>query len=443
MHSLDDVIAAIATPAGEGGIAVLRVSGRGAIGVVDGAFRGRHLLETAATHTAHVGTFIDATGRAIDEVVATLFREPHSYTGENTVEISCHGGLFVSREILTELLSRGARHAEPGEFTKRAFLNGRIDLSQAEAVADLIQARSEAARKLSFDQLRGRLSHKLDELKAMLVSITGALEIELDFAEEGLAEVPREQLLADIAGVSGEIGRMIGSYRQGRVERDGAKVVLVGDPNVGKSSILNSLLDKERSIVTHLPGTTRDTIEESVTINGMLFRLVDTAGLRESDDLAESEGIRRTRAEMESADLVLQVSDCSRAAISAPVPGAMRVLNKFDLVGFDRSTLPTEGEAIVISAKSGYGIDELKSKIFERCSHPDENVTLSNARHLRCLQDAQQSLANALASAEGGMSGEFVVVDLRGAMHALEMIIGVVTTDEILQNVFANFCIGK
>jgi tRNA modification GTPase len=279
----------------------------------------------------------------------------------------------------------------------------------------------------------------------MLLAVASSVELELDFAEEGLAAVPSEKIRTDVTRVKEEIERMIASYRHGRVYREGVKVVIVGDPNVGKSSILNSLLDKDRSIVTHLPGTTRDVIEENITINGMLFRLVDTAGLRDSIDLVESEGIRRTFGEIEGADIVLRVRDCTEPSAAAQFEGktVVDVLNKFDLLDFDHTRIANIGQGVLISAKTGYGIDLLKEKIFEQCHKPSEDVTLSNLRHKHCLEKANESLQKVLESLERGMSGEFLVLDLRGAMHSLEMIIGVVTTDEILNNIFDKFCIGK
>ncbi|TAK65482.1 MAG: tRNA uridine-5-carboxymethylaminomethyl(34) synthesis GTPase MnmE, partial [Bacteroidetes bacterium] len=287
MKHQDDTIAAIITPIGEGGISVIRISGAQAIEIAENGFRGKQRLSDVASHTVHFGSYIGGEGELLDDVLATIFKQPHSYTGEDVVEISCHGSILVTQKILESIIQHGARIAEPGEFTKRAFLNGKMDLTQAEAVADIIRTNSDRSHKASLLQLKGRTSQAIKSIRDKLLNICSLVELELDFSEEGLEFINRSEIESRLVSVIGEIEKLINSYSQGRVIRDGVKVVIFGKPNVGKSSLMNALLEKERAIVTHISGTTRDTIEENIHINGILFRLVDTAGLRETNDLIE------------------------------------------------------------------------------------------------------------------------------------------------------------
>lgn len=464
MNPLDDVIAAIATPIGEGGISIIRISGKDAIAIADKGFRGKHPLTSAATHTAHFGGFIDPDGNAIDEVVATVFREPHSYTAENSVELGCHGGMFVTRKILDSIVAYGARPAEPGEFTKRAFLNGRIDLSQAEAVADLIHARSEISHRTSLQQLEGKLSIKVAELRQRLLDVCGLLELELDFAEEGLEFTDKDKISVEIESVIEYLNQLINSYKYGRVYREGFKVVLAGKPNVGKSSILNTLLNENRAIVTEIPGTTRDVIEENVVIDGLLFRVVDTAGLRKSQDFIENEGIRRTESQMQTSDLIVLVLDAGTGYESGDKNVFDQLLkevkkrnflvteNKIDLAG--KATflgLPDklkEYDVIRISAKTGAGFGEFKKRLVRMAlsgsgAGIECSLVITSERHRDSFQKAVRSLSVALESLKNSQSNEFIAVDLRAALDSLGEIIGVVTTDDILRNIFSRFCIGK
>ncbi len=464
MNPLDDVIVAIATPIGEGGISIIRISGKNAISIADKGFRGKHPLTSVATHTAHFGGFIDPDGIAIDEVIATVFLEPHSYTAENSVEISCHGGMFVTRKILDSVVAYGARLAEPGEFTKRAFLNGRIDLSQAEAVADLIHARSEISHRTSLQQLEGRLSIRVAELRQRLLDVCGLLELELDFAEEGLEFTDKNKIRVEIESVIEYLNQLVDSYKFGRVYREGFKVVLAGKPNVGKSSILNTLLNENRAIVTEIPGTTRDVIEENVLIDGMLFRIVDTAGLRKGENLIENEGIRRTESQLHTSDLIVFVLDASagyRATDQSILdqllkevrhPNLLIAENKIDLLE-DVAILDIPDElrkfdVLRISAKTGAGFGELKSKLAQIAlggsgSGVERSLVITSSRHRDSFQKAAMSLSVALESLRTSQSNEFITVDLRAAMGTLGEIIGVVTTDDILDNIFSKFCIGK
>ena len=461
-----DTIVAIVTPLGEGGIAVLRLSGEDAIALVDGVFHGKHTLAEAASHSAHVGKLLDDDGAMLDEVVATLFRAPHSYTAEDVVEVSCHGSSFIARKILEQFIRRGARPADPGEFTKRAFLNGRIDLSQAEAVAELIRARSDSAHKASLQQLRGVHSEKFLEIKNAIIQLCGLLELELDFSEEGVSLIETSTSEKTLRQVISDVSQLIDSYKVGKVVRDGIKVVLTGRPNVGKSSILNCLLNQERSIVTEISGTTRDTIEEAVHLSGYYVRVVDTAGLRLTTDLVEAEGIRRTEAEIDDADVVAYVFDASLTdlredaerveAIHSDAANQgktiLLIANKIDLCGgmvaASMSGLSCRGSVLPVSARTGEGVDSLRKALSELCLSRDfhleeKSIIVTNARHQAGLLETRAALQRALGSLETGESNEFVAVDLRAALRHVGEIIGNTTTDDILNVIFASFCIGK
>lgn len=463
-----DTIAAIATPPGEGGIAVVRISGPAAIDVAESCFAGPRKLRQTPGHTACVGSLIDDKKSPVDEVVCTVYRGPNSYTGEDVVEVSCHGGAFVTRRVLETLLGAGARMAEPGEFTKRAFLNGRIDLAQAEAVADLIRASSDAAHRSSVAQLEGALSGKVKSLRDGLAEVLGMLELELDFAEEGLEVADRTKVL-DLLGSSREaLENLLATYRYGRIYREGVKVVLAGAPNVGKSSLLNALLNQDRAIVTDIPGTTRDTLEETIIIGGVMFRLVDTAGVRQVSDPVEAEGVRRAEREIGEADVILFVLDASRPvsrediglskrvlALTSNAPGKLVMLvnkadievGRFSLDGL-RNSSETDSRVLRTSALVGTGLNELRDTlrnlVLEGNSlSGDSSVTITNARHYSSLLRAKGSLNKAEESFQSGMSGEFVAVDLRASIDNLGEIIGAVTTDDILNSIFSKFCIGK
>jgi len=464
MNPRDDIIAAIVTPIGEGGISVVRVCGRGAIEVSSQRFRGKSPLTQAASHTAHFGLFTSRDGDIIDEVVSTVFRAPHSYTAEDTVEFSCHGGMYITRRILGTLIQAGARAAEPGEFTKRAFLNGRIDLSQAEAVADIISSRSDRSHRASVSQLQGKLSAKINELREKLLSVCSLLELELDFSEEGIELADKSNIISTLTDIKKDLTGLIDSYTQGRLYREGVRVVLIGRPNVGKSSILNSLLNDSRAIVTDIPGTTRDTIQENVTIDGLLFSVIDTAGLRESEDKIELEGILRTKNEAEQADIVAFISEPDDHLIELDLKSLATlrnggsgerayivVVNKIDLRPEWKAT-STNGVSqvptVYISAKTGLGLERLKSSLLDLTrktngSDTDSSPMVTSERHLQSVVKARTYLIQAQEDTVGGMSNEFIAINLRLAMDSLGEIIGVVTSEEVLNNIFARFCIGK
>lgn len=467
-NQLSDTIAAIATPIGEGGIAVVRVSGSQALAAVARGFRGKEDLTKTESHTAHFGRFVSPENTHLDDVVAVVYRGPNSYTGEDTVEVSCHGGLYVTRRVLESLLNYGCRHAEPGEFTKRAFLHGKIDLSQAEAVAELIHARSERSREASLQQLKGNLSARIDHLRQDLIETSGMLELELDFVEDGYELADKGEVKSKVGQAILQIEELIASYQKGRVYRDGVKIVLAGRPNVGKSSLLNALLKQNRAIVTEVPGTTRDTIEESLVIDGVLFRIVDTAGLRETIDRVEAEGVRRSNDQVMSGDLLLLILDASQTPQEEELNLARRlvrdlkresapvilVLNKMDMVEAQNGKLDGLAKKLEtpkvakLSALTGEGLDGLRKLLVEAAvgspiGQGEASVTVTNARHFDSLQRARDSLVLTMESITTGQSSEFLAVDLRGALDSLGEITGAVTTDDILNEVFSKFCIGK
>jgi tRNA modification GTPase len=464
----EDTIAAIATPIGEGGIAVIRVSGRDAFDITDRVFCGTRPLKRARPQTVHYGHIVDFDGTQVDEVVCTVYRSPHSYTTEDSVEISCHGGLFVTRRVLETVLRGGARMAEPGEFTKRAFLGGRLDLSQAEAVADLIHSNSELSHKNSLQQLRGSLSGQVKRIREGLVEALGLLELELDFAEEGIEIANKERISEMIRGVLRELNALVDSFSIGKYYREGVKVVIVGRPNVGKSSLLNALLNENRVIVTDIAGTTRDTIEESISIDGIRFRLVDTAGLREARDTIETAGIERTNDQLRISDVVLLVVDISQALdnteldfihdIKESVDGfndkCILVLNKLDLIN-DQPGCRAEDQYVPIglpytrlSALTHDGLDSLRRMLLDKVlsrklTAGDLGVAVTNVRHKEAMEKARAHLELAHESLQSGETGEFVSLDMRIAIDFLGEVIGVVTSEEILNNIFGKFCIGK
>ena len=447
----EDTIVALATPAGTGAISVIRISGSNSIDVVDNIFRGKKSLKGVPTHTVHYGNVIDEKGELIDDVLVSVFRSPNSYTGEDSVEISTHGNPFISQKIIELLLSKNLRIAEPGEFTKRAFLNNRLDLAQAEAVADVINARTEVSLRGSRNQLDGLLSQKVNKLRESLLNASSFVELELDFAEEDVEFIDKKELIKRIDEIENEIDKLLATYSFGRVIRDGVNVALVGKPNVGKSSLLNYILKESRAIVSEIPGTTRDVIREEVSIDGVLFRVFDTAGIRTSDDSIEREGVTRSRNAVKDSDIVIFIGDVEQGfseelfndlkALTEP-ENIIKVLNKIDL----DKTENTDAD-VKVSALTGEGItallDLMKLKALGSDIYSEKTAVVSNARHYNCLKRAKESLKIARQSTEKGMSGEFISVDLRDAENNLAEIIGAVSTDDILNNIFSKFCIGK
>lgn len=429
-----DTIVAISTPRGVGGIAVARLSGDEALTIAL-----RHLsVKTLASHHAVYCRFDE-----LDDVVATYF--PKGYTGEPTVEISCHGSLYVQQALLQTLVDDGARLAEAGEFTRRAFLNGRLDLSQAEAVADLIDSVTPAQHRLAVSQLRGGYAQKLKELRQQLLDFTSLLELELDFSQEDVEFADRSQLRKILSTLHFQISTLIASFRLGNAIKRGVPVAIVGKPNAGKSSLLNALLGDDRAIVSDLPGTTRDTIEETLTLDGITFRFIDTAGLRHSDDQVETLGVERSRKAVAQADIVLYLHDTTTPWTEPDIDLA----DKTFFVVHTKADLPTAVERVgelFISTKTGYGLDALKQKIidtFRSRMGKENDILLTNARHYEALGRVKQALDAVAQGLDGGIPADLVAVDLRDALYHLGTITGEVTSEEMLGNIFGRFCIGK
>lgn len=438
-----EVIAAVATATG-GAIAVIRVSGSGAVECCDRIFKGRKPLSEALPNTVHYGYIMDG-GRTVDDVLATVFRAPHSYTGEDSVEISIHGSSYIASEVMSLLLRNGARAARAGEFSARAFAAGKLDLSQAEAVADIIAAGSRAELAMASSQMRGGYSQTLRELRGRLLEITSLLELELDFSEEDVEFADRKKLGTMLSETEGIVSRLAESFRTGNAIRNGIRVAIVGAPNVGKSTLLNRLLEDDRAMVSEVAGTTRDTIEEEMTIDDIRFRFVDTAGLRSTDDRLERMGMERTRRAIESAQIVIRMVEPEVKEVGTlPESEGKReiiVVNKIDRSG--ERNIPG---AIYISAREGVGIDELcralRSTVDTDGVYRGEAV-VSNIRHYDALQRARESIVKAQDGLVGGISSELLSEELRMATDALGEITGEITSDEILQNIFSKFCIGK
>lgn len=437
-----DTIAALATPVGTGAVAVIRVSGPQAVEIADKVFRGRKILSALAAGRVTRGCVETGAGM-IDEVLCTVFRAPRSYTGEDTVELSGHGGPVVSQAVLRALLDAGARVAEPGEFTLRAFLNGKMDLTQAEAVMDLISARGEASVRAAAGQLAGRLGHLVGALREDVLAALAHLEAFIDFPDEGIDPDSGRALAGRIEALSASVNKLLATADEGRMLREGVRLVICGRPNVGKSSLLNQLLGYDRAMVSEIPGTTRDTIEENLTLRGIPFRVIDTAGLRESSDPLELEGMRRARAHLEEADVVLHVLDASVHETDESVPGEIRVLNKIDL--WSGGELPPE--TFPVCCLDGRGLQDLVGAVVGKVhlgalDRMGETIAI-NARHRNCLQRAAAYLEEARNSLERGDAPELTAVELRAALAAVGEITGAVDTEEILGKIFGTFCIGK
>jgi len=461
MKSLKDTIVAISTPRGIGAIAVVRMSGANSPEIAEKVFVPAKKEKQIQHGLACFGNIIDPlsgnSAKNLDQVVLTFFKSPQSFTGEDIVEISCHGGIYVVQEILNLLLRNGARLAEPGEFSLRAFLNGKLDLVQAESIIDLIYAQTQKSLQLSFSQLSGELSRRFNSLKQSLKEKLSLLEIELDFSEEDIEFAGRDDILKDIETILQQTDSLIDSFKFGKIIREGAHIVITGKPNVGKSSILNRMLEEDRAIVSEIPGTTRDTLEESLNIQGMLFKISDTAGLRETKDFIEKEGVKRTERLIQQADIILHIIDVSDKDNMNNTPDmvvrkqqkAVYVLNKIDLKDNTIHFLENkykEQLLVKISAKTGEGFDLLKKElvhlVLDEKEVPVDHI-VSKIRHRDALVRIREFLLNAKQSIKDQMSPEFIALDLRGALNAIGEITGDVTSDDILNDIFSKFCIGK
>lgn len=449
-------IAAIATPIGEGGIAVVRVSGKNAISKVSKAFKGMDLTKEKS-HTVHFGKITGTNGNIVDEVLVTLFHKPTSYTGEETVEISCHGGVLVTQAVLETVLDLGVRPAEPGEFTQRAFLNGKMELSQAEAVADLIHAKSRKAMEAAHQQLEGRLGGHIKQFRQQIIDATAMVELELDFVEEDVEFANKEQLEQLLADLDKEIDNLLATYETGRLVKHGVRTVFIGLPNAGKSTLLNTLVGKDRAIVTAIAGTTRDTIDVDWSFDGLLFRLIDTAGLREAKDIVEAEGVKRSQKAFEEADLAVYLKDLSiewTREERREIAGFQKRAGDtpFVLIGAKNDiALPEKDEHmqydLKISALKGTKIEELKQLMKQRAlenKHYDaSSLLVTSSRHRDALSKAQGHVKSALRALDQEMTGDFLSIDLRAALKELGAITGEITTEDVLDSIFSRFCIGK
>jgi len=451
----EQTIVALATPTGTGAIGVIRLSGPDAISIAQSVFKGKDLTKQES-HTIHFGNIVDG-DLILDEVLVSLFVAPRSYTRENVVEISCHGSAYIIESIIKLLMKKGARAAKAGEFTLRAFLNGQMDLSQAEAVADLIASNSKASQQVALQQLRRGFSNQLQTLRAQLVQFASLIELELDFSEEDVEFANRDQLKQLTHDITRIIGSLIQSFELGNAIKQGVNTVIAGRPNAGKSTLLNALLNEERAIVSHLPGTTRDTIEEVLNIHGINFRLIDTAGIREATDAIEQIGVQRTMEKISQSALLIYVYDAAQITLeelnqdieSLQRPGVamLAVANKIDLLSAEQiAAIPHSQNDVVISAKEKFHIDDLKNKIYHAAIKDQlgANETLvTNIRHLEALQKTEESLIRVLSGIDGGITSDFLATDIKQALHYLGEITGVVTTDDLLENIFSKFCIGK
>lgn len=458
----NDTICAVSTPHGVGGIAVIRVSGPKAIAITDSVWHGRR-LSNAASHTAHLGTILDEAGETIDSAVATVYRNPASFTGEDVVELSVHGSTWIQRETLQLLIRKGCRLAQPGEFTRRAFSAGKLDLAEAEAVADIIASSSRAAHKMAMSQMRGDFSQKLRELHDRLLELASLLELELDFSEEDVEFASREKLSAIADEIYGVVSRLTSSFATGSALKDGIPVAIVGATNAGKSTLLNRLLGDDRAIVSDIHGTTRDIIEDRLEINGVMFRLIDTAGLRETSDSIEAIGIERTIAQLNKASIVIWVVDpFSPAPIIEETFQRMLphlstdkhliiALNKSDLPGFPSfkpSAAPNQHlphSTVTISAETGAGIESLTDAMVNASGLNEwqNEILVTNTRHYEALSLALESINRVRTGLTQGLSGDFIAQDVRETLHHLGQISGTITTDTILTTIFSRFCIGK
>lgn len=451
-----DTIVALSTPSGSGAIGVIRLSGKDAIEICNKVFKGKNLLQQAS-HTIHFGTIRDGQ-ELIDEVLVSLFIAPKSYTKENTVEISCHGSSYIISRIIQVLIKAGARQANPGEFTLRAFLNGQMDLSQAEAVADLIASSSQAAHRLAMQQMRGGFSDQLKVLRQELIDFAALIELELDFSEEDVEFANRGQLLDLMARLKTVLLELIRSFELGNVLKNGIPVAISGKPNVGKSTLLNRLLNEERAIVSDIPGTTRDSIEESLNIQGISFRFVDTAGLRDTSDTIEAIGVKRAYEKIKQAALVLYVFDPKETdaetlktvvkELRQPGIPLVMVANKIDAYGEAelRRDFAAFPELIGISAKNNQHLDQLQAALLQQVDFAklnEDELILTNIRHVEALQHTIEALDRVGALLAQPISGELVAFELRQALHYLGLITGEIATDNLLESIFTRFCIGK
>lgn len=455
-----DTIVALATPAGAGAIAVIRLSGPQAIELVAPVFQSvrNKDLRKQKSHTLHLGHIVDE-GKTYDQVLVSVFHGPNSYTGEHTVEISCHGSTFIQQQLIQLFLRKGARMAQGGEFTLRAFLNGKLDLSQAEAVADLIASDNEASHQIAMQQMRGGFSNEIENLRQQLLNFASLLELELDFSEEDVEFADRTQFKELVDRIELVLKRLIDSFAVGNVIKNGIPVAIVGAPNVGKSTLLNALLQEERAIVSDIAGTTRDTIEDEMVIDGIGFRFIDTAGIRQTEDVVESIGIQKTFEKLQQANMVLYILDGLRIEPQEieveirklkeqyPDKQLLTLINKSDVLSNDiKAQLPLGDEVLLISAKTAEGVQDLQNKLLSLVNTGalrNQETIVTNTRHYDSLLKALEAIVKVQDGMNTHLSADLLALDVRDALYHFGMITGQVTNDELLGNIFANFCIGK
>ena len=456
-----DTIIALATPNGLGAISVLRISGKESISVTEKVFKAKNnkLLSKQDSHTVHLGHLIKK-GHQLDEVLVTLFKGPHSYTGENTIEISCHGSIYIQKEIINLFIDNGIRVANPGEFTLRAFLNGKMDLNQAEAVADLIASENEGSHKLAMQQMKSGFSDDLKKLRAELLHFSSMIELELDFSQEDVEFVERDEFKKLTNKIKLELNTLINSFQSGNVLKNGISVAIAGKPNAGKSSLLNTLLNDEKAIVSDIPGTTRDSIEDSLIIQGINFRFTDTAGLRETTDFIESKGIEKTINKIKNAKILLYLFDANDTnvnEIKSSINNFKRddlsiilVRNKIDLINQNAKLLDdiksiSKSQLLEIEATDAKSVESLKIRLINEVEllNPYTDIVISNSRHYEALIKALRAIEEVNEGLVDNVSGDLLSVDIRRSIDHLSEITGEITNDDVLGNIFANFCIGK
>ena len=453
-----ETIVALATPNGLGAISVIRISGLNAISVTEKLFKpkGNKKLSNQKSHTVHLGHLI-RNGHELDEVLVTLFKGPHSYTGENTIEISCHGSTYIQQEIIDLFIENGIRVANPGEFTLRAFINGKMDLNQAEAVADLIASENEGSHKLAMEQMKNGFSNDLKKLRAELLHFSSMIELELDFSQEDVEFAERSEFKKLTIKIQSELEKLIDSFKSGNVLKNGISVAIAGKPNAGKSSLLNTLLNEDKAIVSDIPGTTRDSIEDSLVIDGINFRFTDTAGLRETKDVIESKGIEKTKEKINSARILIYLfdsNDTSFKEINSDLESFKRedlsillVRNKVDLKNTNQILINEleKFEIIEISANNAESVNLFKKRLINEINilNPYTDTVISNSRHYEALMNALKAIEEVNIGLKNDISGDLLSVDIRKSIEHLAEITGEITNDDVLGNIFANFCIGK
>jgi tRNA modification GTPase len=459
-----DTIAAISTPFGTGGIGIVRISGPTAFEIADKIFKGNRDFSKIKSHTINYGKIVEPdTGNVIDEVLLSKMCKPNTFTREDMVEINCHGGMTILRNVLELVINKGARLAEPGEFTKRAFINGRIDLSQAEAVIDLINSKTKESSRAAIEQLEGKLSKRIKDIRAKLIQLIAHIEVNIEYPEYDIEEMTLETAISTIIQAQDELQSLIKSFEKGKIIKEGIKAVIVGKPNVGKSSLLNEFTGKNRAIVTDIPGTTRDIIEDYVDINGMPMRILDTAGIRETEDLVEKIGVQKTEKEIQAADLIILVIDASEGISKEEIKilekasdkKVIVLLNKIDLLNeeesikIEKETRVKSGDKDLIKASliNGFGVESLSDKIYElfmegKIQFNDE-IIITNIRHKNLMEKAKKSLEDALNGSQAGLPLDIVSIDINRAADYLGHITGETIREDIVHEIFSRFCLGK